>query len=80
MHPDSQMDPPLRTSIASNQRVLDSVQSTARHLELREVMIECVEMREESSNSFTVAMEESEEPSTLRQDKSSLLNCLLGGS
>jgi hypothetical protein len=35
-------------------------------------MIECVEMREESSNSFT-AMEESEEPSTLRQDKSSLL-------
>ena len=36
-------------------------------------MIECVEMREESSNSFTVAMEESEEPSTLRQDKSSLL-------
>jgi hypothetical protein len=72
MHSDSQMDPPLRTSIASNQRVLNSGQSTIRHLELREVMIECVEMREESSNSFT-AMEESEEPSTLRQDKSSLL-------
>ena len=47
------MDPPLRTStVTSNSRALSYGQST-KYLEPHvEVMIECVEMREESSSSF----------------------------
>jgi hypothetical protein len=73
------MEDPLRTSTATlatdrNSKAFSYGKSTKYLDTNQEIMIENVEMREDCSSSFVALdMQESEEPSSLRQEKSSPL-------